>query len=39
MLMIVFSYWVVGVPLGYSLGLTDIFVQRQGPAGLWQGFL
>jgi len=39
MLMIVFSYWVVGVPLGYSLGLTDIFVQRQGPAGLWQGFV
>jgi len=39
MIMIVFSYWIIGVPLGYILGLTDIFTSKQGPAGLWQGFV
>lgn len=39
MLMTLFSYWGVGLPVGYTLGLSDYFGLAQGPAGLWQGLI
>lgn len=33
------AYWVIGLPLGYSLGLTDLWGEAQGPAGLWTGLV
>lgn len=39
MLITLFSYWGVGLPIGYILGLTDIWGGAQGPAGLWQGLI
>ncbi|MBS0892648.1 MATE family efflux transporter [Tatumella sp. JGM130] len=33
------SYWVLGLPFGYLLALTDILVPRMGPAGFWCGFI
>src|SRR5699024_9135070 len=39
MLITLFSYWGVGLPFGYMLGLTDKFGAAQGPAGLWQGLI
>lgn len=31
------AYWVVGLPLGYLLGITDIIVQPLGAKGFWIG--
>lgn len=39
MLITLASYWGVGLPVGYTLGLTDVFGPAQGPAGLWQGLI
>ncbi len=39
MLITLFSYWGVGLPIGYMLGLTEQFGLAQGPAGLWQGLI
>ena len=39
MLITLFSYWGVGLPVGYALGLTEQFGVAQGPAGLWQGLI
>lgn len=39
MIITLFSYWAVGLPVGYMLGLTDQFGLAQGPAGLWQGLI
>lgn len=33
------AYWVLGLPSGYILALTDILVPRMGPAGFWTGFI
>jgi len=33
------AYWVLGLPSGYVLALTDIVVPRLGPAGFWMGFI
>ncbi|MCS2171339.1 MdtK family multidrug efflux MATE transporter [Scandinavium sp. TWS1a] len=33
------AYWVLGLPSGYVLALTDIVVPRMGPAGFWIGFI
>lgn len=33
------SYWVLGLPSGYLLGLTDLIVPAMGPAGFWIGFI
>lgn len=33
------AYWVLGLPSGYVLALTDIVVPRMGPAGFWCGFI
>ena len=32
------AYWVLGLPSGYLLALTDMIVPRMGPAGFWCGF-
>jgi MATE family multidrug resistance protein len=32
-----FSYWVVGLPLGYVLGMTDLLSQPLGAKGFWIG--
>ena len=37
MIMTLFAYWGIGLPVGYSLGLTDWFQEPTGPRGLWQG--
>ena len=34
-----FSYWAVGMALGYTLGMTDILVPAMGPVGFWIGFI
>ncbi|MDF7667623.1 MATE family efflux transporter [Orbaceae bacterium ESL0727] len=35
-----FSYWIVGLPVGYLLGLTDILTKSPlGAAGFWIGFI
>lgn len=33
------AYWVLGLPTGYILALTDMVVPRMGPAGFWMGFI
>jgi len=33
------AYWILGLPSGYILALTDIVVDRMGPAGFWLGFI
>ncbi|MBT1898132.1 MdtK family multidrug efflux MATE transporter [Enterobacter hormaechei] len=33
------AYWVLGLPCGYILALTDLVVDRMGPAGFWIGFI
>jgi len=39
-LMIVFTaYWLIGLPLGYLLGLTDIIIPATGARGFWLGMV
>ncbi|OAT31900.1 multi antimicrobial extrusion (MATE) family protein [Buttiauxella brennerae ATCC 51605] len=33
------AYWVLGLPSGYILALTDWIVEPMGPAGFWTGFI
>lgn len=33
------AYWIIGLPIGYLLALTDIIIPRLGPAGFWCGFI
>lgn len=33
------AYWLLGLPCGYILALTDVVVPRMGPAGFWCGFI
>ena len=33
------AYWVIGLPSGYVLALTDWLVPPMGPAGFWCGFI
>lgn len=33
------SYWMLGLPVGYILALTDLVVPRMGPSGFWIGFI
>lgn len=35
LMMIVVAYWVIGLPLGYSLALTDIWGSPMGAKGFW----
>jgi len=39
MIFTLFAYWGIGLPVGYALGLTDMFGEPSGPAGLWQGLI
>ena len=39
MAMVLFACWVVALPLGYILGLTDWLGQPMGPHGLWAGLV
>ncbi len=39
MLMTLFAYWGVGLPLGYVLGLTDVLRPAMGPGGFWVGLV
>ncbi|MGC3654862.1 MATE family efflux transporter, partial [Pseudomonas aeruginosa] len=38
-IMTLFTYWGIGLPVGYCLGLTDWFQEPTGPRGLWQGLV
>ncbi|HDL6853301.1 TPA: MATE family efflux transporter [Yersinia enterocolitica] len=33
------AYWLLGLPSGYLLGLTDYVVPAMGPSGFWIGFV
>ena len=33
------AYWILGLPSGYILALTDWVVPAMGPAGFWIGFI
>lgn len=39
MVLTLLSYWGLGLPLGYVLGLTDLLVPAMGPAGFWIGLV
>jgi MATE family multidrug resistance protein len=39
MLLTLFAYWGIGLPVGYALGLSDWFGMPSGPSGLWQGLV
>ncbi|MGV8918355.1 MAG: MATE family efflux transporter [Pseudomonas sp.] len=39
MMLTLFAYWGIGLPVGYVLGLTDLLGPASGPAGLWQGLI
>jgi MATE family multidrug resistance protein len=39
MVLTLLAYWVVAVPVGYSLGLTLLFGHKLGPHGLWTGLV
>lgn len=36
---VLLAYWGVGLPLGYSLGLTDYWGTPSGAQGFWQGLI
>ena len=33
------AYWILGLPSGYLLALTDVVVPAMGPSGFWIGFI
>jgi MATE family multidrug resistance protein len=39
LLLIFISYWLIGLPLGYVLGMTDIIYPAMGAAGFWIGII
>lgn len=39
MLITLFAYWGIGLPVGYSLGLAHWLQEPSGPRGLWQGLI
>lgn len=39
LLMVFIAYWVIGLPVGYTLAFTDIFVPALGAPGLWYGLI
>ncbi|MNQ83948.1 Multidrug resistance protein NorM [compost metagenome] len=39
MILTLFAYWGIGLPVGYILGLTDWFGAASGPSGLWRGLI
>lgn len=36
---VIFAYWLVGLPLGYSLALTEFWGRAYGAHGFWMGFI
>lgn len=34
-----FCYWIIGMPLGYTLAMTDFIVPHLGAQGFWIGFV
>jgi len=36
---VLIAYWVVGLPLGYSLGLTSFWGKEYGAQGFWMGLI
>ncbi len=39
MVLVVISYWMIGLPLGYVLGLGTETIEALGPAGFWIGLV
>jgi multidrug resistance protein, MATE family len=39
MVITLFAYWGIGLPVGYLLGLTDVLVPAMGVKGLWLGLI
>ena len=39
MILTLFAYWGIGLPVGYTLGLSSVFGAPSGPSGLWQGLI
>ena len=39
MIFTLFSYWGVGLPVGYALGISDWLGEPSGPKGLWEGLI
>jgi MATE family multidrug resistance protein len=39
LLLIFISYWLIGLPLGYVLGMTDMIYPAMGAAGFWIGII
>lgn len=39
MLLSLIAYWLVGLPLGYTLAMTDILEPRMGAQGFWIGLI
>lgn len=39
MLVTIIAYWFVGLPLGYTLGLTELFGAAHGVFGIWSGLV
>ena len=39
MVLTMVAYWLIGLPSGYILGLTDLAGPAQGPAGFWKGLI
>lgn len=39
MLLTMVAYWLIGLPSGYVLGLTDLWGPAEGPAGFWKGLI
>jgi putative efflux protein, MATE family len=38
-LITLFAYWMIGIPVGILLGLTDWITPRMGPQGFWIGII
>ncbi|MDW7645484.1 MAG: MATE family efflux transporter [Desulfuromonadales bacterium] len=39
MFLLIFAYWGVGLPIGYTLGLTSLWGEPMGAAGFWIGLI
>lgn len=39
MLLTLLSYWGLGLPVGYVLGMTNVWVPAMGPSGFWIGLV
>jgi MATE family multidrug resistance protein len=35
----ILGYWIIGIPLGFTLGLTDFFTEPMGLKGFWYGLV